>query len=238
MPVQRPSRAGGFPRSEHFPLTFPSLEELGTGGRCARASVDGILPDAPARALTAMKGNDMRMTKRFLAGAALVALPVGLVGANAFEKAYDPLRKLRVAQVSPADPDDAAQTRAGAALYAEHCAACHGGALEGAEDWREHNADGTYRPPPHDDTGHTWHHSDKVLFEYTKLGGETLFEDYPDIVSAMPGFGDVLSDAEIWAVLAFIKASWSEEMRASQAMASEYDPLPDDYRPGRGSAPR
>jgi len=152
--------------------------------------------------------------------------------ANAFEKNYDPLRKLRVEQVSPADPTNMMQIRIGAELYAENCAACHGGALEGAEDWQDNNEDGTYKPPPHDDSGHTWHHSDKVLFEYTKLGGEELFKDFPDIISAMPSFGSTLSDEEIWSVLAFIKASWSEEMRASQAMASQYDPLPDEYRPG------
>jgi len=160
-----------------------------------------------------------------------VIVLAGLATANAFEKTYDPLRKLRVEQMSPADPENGAQIREGAALYAEYCAACHGGALEGAENWQDHNEDGTYKPPPHDDSGHTWHHSDKVLFEYVKLGGEKLFEDYPDIISAMPGFGDSLSDDEIWSVLAFIKASWSEEMRASQGMASKYDPLPDEYRP-------
>ena len=171
------------------------------------------------------------MTKRsLLIVAMMLALPASLAVGQAFEKTYDPLRNLRVSQVSPADPDDDFQTRRGAALYAEHCAACHGSALEGAENWQDHNEDGTYNPPPHDDSGHTWHHSDKVLFEYVKLGGEKLFEDYPDIVSAMPGFGDALSDAEIWSILAFIKASWSEDMRSWQEEASGYDPLPDAYR--------
>jgi len=101
-----------------------------------------------------------------------VIVLAGLATANAFEKTYDPLRKLRVEQMSPADPENGAQIREGAALYAEYCAACHGGALEGAENWQDHNEDGTYKPPPHDDSGHTWHHSDKVLFEYVKLGGE------------------------------------------------------------------
>ena len=32
----------------------------------------------------------------------------------------------------------------------------------------------------------------------------------------MPGFGNALSDAEIWAVLAFIKSSWPPEIRARQ----------------------
>lgn len=169
-----------------------------------------------------------RSTLPFLA--ALLAIPAGLALANGFEKTYDPLSKLRVEQVSPADPENDFQVREGAILYAENCAACHGGALEGAENWQDHNEDGTYKPPPHDDSGHTWHHSDKVIFEYTKLGGEELFKDFPDIISAMPAFGEDLSNAEIWSIIAFIKASWSEEMRASQAMASKYDPLPEEYR--------
>lgn len=170
----------------------------------------------------------MMKPARFLALGALLFTGVG--AAAAFEKTYDPLATLRVDRVSPANPNDAMQVRMGAPLYAENCAVCHGGALEGAENWEDSNKDGTYKPPPHDDTGHTWHHSDKVLFEYTKLGGEELFKDFPDIVSAMPSFGDVLSDEEIWAVLAFIKASWSREMRESQAMASKYDPLPESYK--------
>lgn len=163
--------------------------------------------------------------------AVLLAIPAGLAIADGFKPTYDPLSKLRVAQTSPDDP---VQIRQGAVLYAENCAACHGGALEGAENWQEPNEDGTYKPPPHDDSGHTWHHSDKVIFEYTKLGGEELFKDFPDIISAMPAFGEDLSDAEIWSIIAFIKASWSEEMRASQETASKYDPLPDEYRRDRG----
>ena len=62
----------------------------------------------------------------------------------------------------------------GAALYAEHCASCHGADLEGAPDWRRRGADGLYPAPPHDETGHTWHHGDRLLFGYTKLGGEAL----------------------------------------------------------------
>lgn len=134
-------------------------------------------------------------------------------------------------QPSPADPDDAAQVALGEALYADHCAACHGADLEGAENWRDTLDNGAYPPPPHDETGHTWHHSDKVLFEYTKLGGAELFRDYPTIVSEMPGFADTLSDADIWAVLAFIKASWPGQARQAQAAASSHDPLPDAYLP-------
>jgi mono/diheme cytochrome c family protein len=33
----------------------------------------------------------------------------------------------------------------------------------------------------------------------------------------MPGFGGALSDDEMWAVVAFIKASWPGEIRKAQA---------------------
>ena len=166
--------------------------------------------------------------KKAIVGTAALFLATAAI-AEEFALTYDPFRKIGREQISPADPEDEEQVRLGATLYVEHCAACHGAALEGAENWQEATEDGMYLPPPHDDTGHTWHHSDKVLFEYTKLGGEALFADFPDIVSGMPGFGDRLTDAEIWSILAFIKASWSDEHRRAQTTASEYDPLPDAY---------
>jgi len=159
--------------------------------------------------------------------AALVKAFAPLAHAEEFEPTYDPFKSLGLKQTSPADPDDADQVRRGAMIYAENCAACHGAALEGAEDWRTREEDGAYRPPPHDDSGHTWHHSDKVLFDYVDLGGAELFKDYPEIISNMPGFGDSLTDDDIWAVLAFIKGSWVQEHRDAQAMASQYDPLPE-----------
>ena len=36
----------------------------------------------------------------------------------------------------------------GAALYAEHCASCHGENLEGAPNWRRVGEDGLYPAPP------------------------------------------------------------------------------------------
>ena len=111
--------------------------------------------------------------------------------------------------------DDLAQ---GAALYAEHCASCHGAELEGAPDWRRRGADGLYPAPPHDETGHTWHHGDRLLFDYTKLGGEALLaaRGITDFESGMPGFGHLLTDDQIRDVLAFIKSTWPELMRSHQ----------------------
>jgi mono/diheme cytochrome c family protein len=96
-------------------------------------------------------------------------------------------------------------------IYAQHCGACHGMKLEGAPDWRKPLANGRMPAPPHDDSGHTWHHPDEVLFGITKHG---LVPPYapPGYQSDMPGFGGVLSDAEIRAVLAYIASTWSPEV--------------------------
>ena len=58
-----------------------------------------------------------------------------------------------------ADATDPELVALGASVYAQHCAACHGRELEGEPNWRRRKADGTLPAPPHDATGHTWHHS-------------------------------------------------------------------------------
>ena len=104
----------------------------------------------------------------------------------------------------------------GAAIYDNQCASCHGVGLEGQPDWQTRDpATGRLPAPPHDETGHTWHHPDDVLFAMTKHGPQ-IFAG-PDYPSDMPGFGDVLSDDDIVAVLDYIKAQWPEGIRARQA---------------------
>ena len=112
----------------------------------------------------------------------------------------------------------------GKQLYGEYCAACHGANLEGQGDWRSPGDDGRLPAPPHDESGHTWHHPDSLLFTYTKLGGkETLAEQGMDFNSGMPGFNEQLSDEEIWNVLAYIKSTWPERIRNIQAERSAAD---------------
>ena len=101
------------------------------------------------------------------------------------------------------DPEIVAQ---GQEIYVQHCAACHGANLEGQPNWRERDANGYLPAPPHDETGHTWHHPDAQLIEITKLGTEAVVGG--NYRSNMMGFGDVLNDAEIVAVLAYIKSTW------------------------------
>lgn len=112
----------------------------------------------------------------------------------------------------------AQDTAFGRDLYDQHCAACHGANLEGAPDWQEQGPEGRFPAPPHDETGHTWHHGDAMLFDYTSRGGQAYLADLGvTFDSGMPAFGAILSDAEIKAILAFIRSTWPEEMRAFQA---------------------
>ena len=106
----------------------------------------------------------------------------------------------------------------GADVYAAQCASCHGVDLEGAPDWRTADADGRFPAPPHDATGHTWHHDDATLYDYVALGGAgAMAKAGVDYDSGMPAYGDILSEAEIRDVLAYIKSTWPERERAAQA---------------------
>ncbi|MBK9052547.1 MAG: cytochrome c [Chloroflexi bacterium] len=102
----------------------------------------------------------------------------------------------------------------GKTLYDTYCAACHGFNLEGEANWKENNPDGSFRAPPHDETGHTWHHSDAYLIESIQLGGTRLEANIG--VSAMPPYKDVLTDTQIDAILAYIKQDWPDDILASQ----------------------
>lgn len=107
----------------------------------------------------------------------------------------------------------------GQVLYLDNCASCHGENLQGEPNWQTPKDDGTLPAPPHDETGHTWHHGDDLLFAYTKFGGQAALEarGVTGFKSGMPPFENVLSDAEIRAVLDYIKSTWPEDIRAVQA---------------------
>lgn len=109
-------------------------------------------------------------------------------------------------------PDDAGVQALGAKVYAAHCASCHGARLEGQPDWRIRDATGRLPAPPHDASGHTWHHPDEVLFRITKFGVAKA-ANLKDYDSAMPAYEGVLTDAEIVAVLSWIKSQWPADVR-------------------------
>lgn len=102
----------------------------------------------------------------------------------------------------------------GQEIYAANCASCHGADLEGQPDWKRRLDNGRMPAPPHDETGHTWHHPDSQLFTITKLGVGAVVEGYE---SDMPAFKGILTDPEIRAVLGYIKSTWPERERGFQA---------------------
>ncbi len=109
-------------------------------------------------------------------------------------------------------PDNLVVVQAGEEVYKAQCASCHGAHLEGQPEWRTRDANGYLPAPPHDATGHTWHHADDLLFEITKYGPAVVINDQ-SYKTLMPRFEGVLTDKEIVAVLSFIKNTWPEEQR-------------------------
>lgn len=112
------------------------------------------------------------------------------------------------------------QIARGRVLYDQTCASCHGANLEGQPDWKQRLDNGKMPAPPHDASGHTWHHSDSQLFTITKWGLGAVVEGYD---SDMPAFDGILTDEEIRAVLGFIKSTWPARERRYQDDISTAD---------------
>jgi len=116
-----------------------------------------------------------------------------------------------------AKSDNLEQISVGKTVYADSCASCHGVNLEGQANWRSRKDDGRLPAPPHDETGHTWHHPNDQLFKITKFGLNPPIAPQ-GYESDMPSFKDTLTDEQIWAVLEFIESTWSEETRERRAL--------------------
>ena len=122
---------------------------------------------------------------------------------------------------------DPALQQAGRAVYQQHCASCHGERGEGAADWKRPGPGGVYPAPPHDSTGHTWHHADGLLYRIVASGtARTLRDTMVGPRYGMPAFDSTLSPQQIHAVITYLKAAWTPEQRRHQAEASREDPFP------------
>jgi mono/diheme cytochrome c family protein len=111
------------------------------------------------------------------------------------------------------DPNNPSPVARGKMVYAQLCASCHGTTLEGQPNWRERLPNGRLPAPPHDATGHTWHHSDNELFGMVKHGIPKIVPGYE---TDMPKYDGVISDSDIWAVLSFIESTWPPMIRERQ----------------------
>ncbi len=98
----------------------------------------------------------------------------------------------------------------GARVYAEYCSACHGS--EGVGETAGTPTapmDPQKLAPGLDGTAHAWHHDDAFLADTVREG--TLARG-----GRMPAWKAVLSDADVDAVLAYVKSLWQARDRACQ----------------------
>jgi len=168
------------------------------------------------------------MNRTNIAISALALVALGAIGAGWFlgtggggddtGRATAPAGASATATPAPTTPTRAPDILAGKVIYGDNCASCHGANLEGQPNWQEQNADGTYPAPPHDETGHTWHHDDKMLFDYVRNGGAATLaaQGVTSLKSGMPAFGAILTDDEIRDVLAYIESTWPERIREAR----------------------
>ena len=118
-----------------------------------------------------------------------------------------------------ADRSDSANSRVlaqGQKIYAANCAVCHGAHLEGQSNWQTAGADGRMPAPPHDESGHTWHHPDEYLIHVVEQGIVPGVDRPTDYQGNMPAFGKTLRRDDVIAVLSFIKSRWSYDYRVWQ----------------------
>ena len=112
--------------------------------------------------------------------------------------------------VPPVPTLDPQRVATGETLYAQYCAACHGADLRGAADWKQRLPSGALPPPPHDDSGHTWHHPDDQLLSIVANGGDPAYN------GVMPGFANTLTPDQMAAILDYIKSHWRRDSREYQ----------------------
>ena len=115
-----------------------------------------------------------------------------------------------IADVVELRPNDPVYVKLGKNIYVDQCASCHGVNLEGQEGWRDKMVDGMRLAPPHDRSGHTWHHPDELLFNLTKYGFEAMIGSKYKV--SMPVYEGVLKDDEIIAALSYIKSRWPADI--------------------------
>ena len=121
---------------------------------------------------------------------------------------------------------DAEMVALGREVYRANCASCHGPEGEGAPDWRTPNESGELPAPPHDSTGHTWKHSDAMLYEIVREGWRDPFNRTARLT--MPAFDQQLSPRQIRAVITYMKTMWTPAQRQFQFRESEDEPFPQE----------
>ena len=113
---------------------------------------------------------------------------------------------------------------AGRVVYQRQCAVCHGAHGEGARNWQQPDASGEMPAPPHDAHGHTWKHSDAMLFRVVQEGWRDPFNKTNRLT--MPAFKGQLSRDDTVAVIAYLKTLWTPQQQRFQAKESRGHAFP------------
>lgn len=120
--------------------------------------------------------------------------------------------------------DGAKPLEEGKRIYQQYCASCHGIQGEGMPEWERQNAQGELPAPPHGPEGHTWKHSDAMLYRIVAKGWRDPWNKTERLT--MPAFEGILPPAEIRFVVNYLKTLWTPEQRRHQAGESEGAPFP------------
>ncbi len=121
-------------------------------------------------------------------------------------------------------PPDPALVNTGRTLYRQSCASCHGTRGEGAKAWQRPDQSGELPAPPHDSHGHTWKHSDAMLYRIVQQGWRDAFNKTDRLT--MPAYEGQLSRTETIAVVTYLKTLWTSEQRQFQWEESRRQPFP------------
>ncbi|MHB0777562.1 c-type cytochrome [Halomonas sp. WWR20] len=122
--------------------------------------------------------------------------------------------------------DGAEPLEAGKRIYRQYCASCHGVQGEGQPNWERQNALGELPAPPHNPQGHTWKHSDAMLYRIIAEGWRDPWNKTERLT--MPAFGDVLSSQQIQLVVNYLKTLWTPAQRRHQEKESQGSPFPQE----------
>lgn len=181
------------------------------GGREISIEIDDDVDQSRSSFVIVRFLNRLGPKERFLAFAVFIAMSITL-----FSIYYD---RVTAETAGAADSYNEAQVSLGSSLYKANCAFCHGDALEGKLGWDKDYPNGGRPALPLNGDGAITRLVDQDLMDVIKYGGQPFSP--VDYENDMPGFEMLLSDGDIWSVVAYVKSRWSDEAIKRQRDAIE-----------------
>lgn len=117
---------------------------------------------------------------------------------------------------------DAASLRHGAALFAEHCAQCHGPEGQGHPDWQTPSGDQFAAAPPLNGSGNDWKRSRVQLAAVIRDGARRA----SDKAEIMPSWKGRLKEPDIEDVINYMQSLWPADVYEAWSKAQAAAPTP------------